>query len=109
MVKLLRLLVQCCLCRWRRWFWLGRKRFSPASGGTGGGGNGFDSPTAATNGTANLGGGGGGNGGTGGKGVVIIRHADTYKQATVLTVGTVIQSGGYYIYTFNDSGTIGWS
>jgi hypothetical protein len=31
------------------------------------------------------------------------------KQASTLTVGSVVLSGGYYIYTFNASGTIGWS
>jgi hypothetical protein len=40
---------------------------------------------------------------------VIVRHPNTYKQATTLTVGTVTNAGGYYIYTFNASGTIGWS
>jgi hypothetical protein len=38
-----------------------------------------------------------------------LRTPNTNKQATTLTVGTVTNTGGYYIYTFNDSGTIAWS
>ena len=76
--------------------------------GGGGGGNGVS-------GVYNGGGGGGtssipaGNGAAGGKGVVIIRHPDTFNAATTLTVGTLTTTAGYHIYTFNDSGTIGWS
>jgi hypothetical protein len=29
--------------------------------------------------------------------------------ATTLTVGTLVTSGGFRVYTFNDSGTIGWA
>jgi hypothetical protein len=50
-----------------------------------------------------------GTGAAGGSGVVIIRHPNTHSQATTLTVGTVVNSGGYFVYTFNASGTIGWS
>jgi hypothetical protein len=45
----------------------------------------------------------------GGKGVVIIRQPIQFKQATTLTVGTVSTTETHIIYTFNDSGTIGWS
>jgi hypothetical protein len=72
--------------------------------------------SAGSAGAVNTGGGGGGgtsepssNGGAGGKGVIILRTPNTNKQATTLTVGTVTNTGGYYIYTFNDSGTIAWS
>jgi hypothetical protein len=101
---------------------------SVARGG-GGGGGGTGSPTASAgggaggtsanggNGTANTGGGGGGgsgvapgyNGGTGGSGVVILRHPDTFRAATTLTGGTLTTTGGFRIYTFNSTGTIGWS
>ena len=73
---------------------------------------------AGVAGTANLGGGGSGAsnaglgsnaGGAGGKGVVILRTLNTNKEATTLTGGTVTNTGGYYIYTFNNSGTIGWT
>jgi hypothetical protein len=64
-----------------------------------------------------LGGGGGGGarddaggtnaGGAGGKGIVIIRTLDSKLPAIAIGASTT-QSGGYYIYTFNDSGTIKW-
>jgi hypothetical protein len=38
-----------------------------------------------------------------------LRHPNTYALASTLTVGTVVNTGGYIIYTFNDTGTIGWS
>jgi hypothetical protein len=38
-----------------------------------------------------------------------LRYADTFAQASTLTGGTVTAIGGFTIYTFNDSGTIGWS
>jgi 20S proteasome alpha/beta subunit len=38
-----------------------------------------------------------------------LRYPDSFPLATTLTVGTVTTTGGYRIYTFNDSGTIGWS
>jgi hypothetical protein len=51
-----------------------------------------------------------GSGSAGGKGVVIIRTSASVKTATTLTVGTLDTSVvGFKIYTFNDSGTIGWS
>jgi len=82
--------------------------------GSGGGGAGGAAGGAGTAGTVNTGGGGGGGGGgganaagAGGKGVVIIRHADTQLVGAAIG-GTLTQTGGYYIYTFNDSGTIKW-
>ena len=48
-------------------------------------------------------------GGAGGKGVVILRTLSSVRTPTTLTVGTLSTSGGYNIYTFNDSGTIEWS
>jgi hypothetical protein len=45
----------------------------------------------------------------GGKGVVIISHSNSLKQATTLTGGSVANQNGAFVYTFNDSGTIGWS
>jgi hypothetical protein len=38
-----------------------------------------------------------------------LRYADTSPAASTLTGGTLTTSGGYHIYTFNDTGTIGWS
>jgi hypothetical protein len=65
------------------------------------------------NGTVNTGGGGGGSqaatatGSQGGKGVVIFRTPDT--DAVALALGAVITNPtGFYVYTFNDSGTIRW-
>jgi hypothetical protein len=63
---------------------------------------------------ANTGGGGGGsngslNGGAGGKGVVIIRQLLTDRYPTTLTVGTTSVTSTHFVFTFNDSGTIGWS
>jgi hypothetical protein len=43
----------------------------------------------------------------GGSGVVIIRHLASYD--TAVHSGTFTTSGGYKIYTFNASGSIGWS
>jgi hypothetical protein len=79
------------------------------AGGAGGGGAGSSSGGVA--GGTNLGGGGGGGGigGAGGSGVIILRTPDTIADASTLTVGTKTSSGGYTIYTFNASGTIGWS
>jgi hypothetical protein len=45
----------------------------------------------------------------GGSGVVIIRTRINEKEATTLTVGTVSTTATHRIYTFNASGTIGWS
>ena len=76
------------------------------------GGNGADGSTP-TPGDANTGTGGDGRsatvgaGGAGGKGVVIIRHPASFK--TAAHNGTLTEAGGFKIYTFNDSGTIGWS
>jgi len=79
-------------------------------GGDGGGGGG------SQDGTANTGGGGGGtfsmgsgNARKGGSGVVFIRIRNTEKSPTTLTVGTESIVGDYKVYTFNASGTIGWS
>jgi len=87
------------------------------TGGVGGGGKGCDSTSGSVNGTANLGGGGGGGpiaGGesgttaaSGGSGVVILRTEDT-KAVGLAIGGSITSSGGYYIYTFNSSGTIKW-
>jgi hypothetical protein len=70
-------------------------------------------PTAAT---VNLGGGGAGAvasattaGGAGGKGVVIIRQAQEAKYPTTLTGGVASATSTHLVFTFNDSGTIGWS
>jgi hypothetical protein len=72
-------------------------------------------------GTANKGGGGGASGWgavndevnrpglNGGSGIVIIRHPDTYSQATVTGAPTVTTAGGYVVYQFTGSGTISWS
>jgi len=88
---------------------------SAVSGGAGGGGNGGYDTTSATSGTANLGGGGGGAGngaggssaGSGGSGVVVIRYANTYPDASATTGSpTYANTGGYKIYTFTSSGTI---
>jgi hypothetical protein len=63
----------------------------------------------------NTGGGGGGNGyssgdwgsgGSGGSGVVILRHLDSFPQATTTGSPTITTSGGYRIYTFTGSGSI---
>jgi hypothetical protein len=45
----------------------------------------------------------------GDKGVVIIRHSSEFSIATTTGSPTVTNSGGYIIYTFNDSGSITWS
>jgi len=47
------------------------------------------------------------NSGAGGKGIIILRTVDT-KLIGITSGATVTQSGGYYIYTFADSGTIKW-
>ena len=80
------------------------------AGGSGGGGGGGAGGTGGT-GSVNTGsGGGGGNpGGSGGSGVIIVRYADSFDTASTLTTGTLNTTGGYHIYTFNASGTIGWS
>ena len=73
---------------------------------TGGGG------AANVSGTANTGGGGGGGGnptvaGSGGSGIVIVRYLNTYSLAAVTTGSpTFANIGGYYIYTWTQSGTI---
>ncbi len=57
-------------------------------------------------------GGGGGNvagGSAGGSGVVIVRHLISFLPATILTVGTMTSTATHYIYTFNATGTIGWT
>ena len=87
---------------------------TPGYGGQGGGGNGGKGING-TPGTANTGGGAGGTGsyGTsysgmnGGSGIVVIRYANTYD-AAVSTTGspTYLNSGGYHIYTWTNSGSI---
>ena len=88
---------------------------SGGNGGTGGGGNGKGNDGTGDNGGVNTGGGGGGGGGdiggpggSGGKGVVVLRYENTRKNATTTGSPTFIDSGGYKIYVFNDSGTIMW-
>jgi hypothetical protein len=39
---------------------------------------------------------------------VIIRHSDAFQQASTTGSPTITTSGGFKIYTFNDSGTIIW-
>jgi hypothetical protein len=82
------------------------------AGGLGGGGRGYTSAVGG-NAIANSGGGGGGTqvsvvSGSGGSGVVIVRHLNTFNSATNITgsLTTAINTGGYWIYTFRDSGTI---
>jgi len=81
------------------------------AGGAGGGGAGNNNSTGGgTSGTTNTGGGGGAGvtGAQGGSGIVIVRHSNTYSYATSV-VGTqtnVVNTGGYWIYTFLSSGSI---
>lgn len=92
------------------------------TGGSGGGGGGSNAGTA-TSGGANTGGGGGGggclectftsdttySGGNGGSGVVVIRYADTFKDAASTTGSpSYSNAGGYKVYTFTGSGSIQW-
>lgn len=87
------------------------------AGGSGGGGAGGSfNATNPVAGTANSGGGGGGGsdgnsrfGAAGGSGVVIIKTLDSVADASTLTGGTKTTPAGYKLYTFNSSGTIGWS
>ena len=65
----------------------------------GGGGANYTSSQGAEN--------GGGKGGNGGKGIVVFRHADTIAAGAAVGA-TITQTGGFFIYTFNDSGTIRW-
>jgi hypothetical protein len=37
-----------------------------------------------------------------------LRYPDSFLEATTLTGGTLNTTGGFRIYTFNDSGTIKW-
>ena len=77
------------------------------AGGAGGGGNGGAGPNGnAVAGNTNTGGGGGGSHGSGtpgagGSGIVIIRYLGGQRGSG----GTVTNSGGYTIHTFNSSGT----
>ena len=73
---------------------------------------GITSPAAGTVNTGNGGqgrGSGVGIGGAGGKGVVIIRQPIGNKFPTTLTVGAFTATATHWVFTFNDSGTIGWS
>ena len=79
-------------------------------GGQGGGGSGGTALSPlATSGAANTGGGGGGSGNSqstpvaknGGSGIVIVRYLGSPSG----TGGTITQSGGYTIHTFNSNGT----
>ena len=85
-----------------------------AGAGTGGGGGASNGATVGVNATANTGSGAGGarTAGTqasGGSGVVIVRHLKSLLMASTLTGGSAVISGDYLVYTFNASGTIGWS
>lgn len=78
-----------------------------SGGGTGGGGNGSYSGNG-TPGGVNTGSGGGGGatlGANGGKGVVIIKYPDSFPAATTTGSPTIVVSGGFRRYTYNDSGT----
>jgi hypothetical protein len=44
--------------------------------------------------------------GNGGSGIVVIRHLSTNPAATTTGSPSVVESGGYRVYTFNGSGTI---
>ena len=85
----------------------------PALGGLGGGGRGGLAYTPlAVAGTPNTGGGGGGAGEaqsnpgrSGGSGVVIVRYLGSPSG----TGGTITQSGGYTIHTFNSNGTFAYN
>ena len=89
------------------------------AGGTGGGGAGSAGWQGGNgaNGTANTGGGGGGAsnstgfpGGTGGAGIVILRWLTSYGQPSSTTGSpTVVNSGGYWIYTWTGNGSITFS
>ena len=90
---------------------------APSSSGGAGGGGGSPTDSNGTAGTVNTGGGGGGansiddstvnNGGSGGSGIVIIRYADTYKEATSTTGSpTITVAGGYRVYKWTGNGTI---
>jgi hypothetical protein len=83
-------------------------------GGTGGGGRGgITNTTLAQSGAANTGGGGGGSGNSsstpvaknGGSGIVILRYLGSPSG----TGGTITQSGGYTIHTFNSNGTFAFN
>jgi hypothetical protein len=82
-------------------------------GGVGGGGQGgLGNSPLATVGAANTGGGGGGAGEAqsnpgknGGSGVVIVRYLGSPSG----TGGTITQSGGYTIHTFNSNGTFAYN
>jgi hypothetical protein len=41
--------------------------------------------------------------------VVILRYPDSTPPAQTLTGGTLTTSGGYHIYVFNSTGSIGWA
>jgi hypothetical protein len=83
-------------------------------GGQGGGGSGGTALSPlATSGAANTGGGGGGSGNSqstavsknGGSGIVIVRYLGSPSG----TGGTITQSGGYTIHTFNSNGTFAFN
>jgi hypothetical protein len=87
---------------------------SGGQGGQGGGGSGGTaSSPLATSGAANTGGGGGGSGNSGstpvakngGSGIVIVRYLGSPSG----TGGTITQSGGYTIHTFNSNGTFAFN
>ena len=87
---------------------------SDPTGGAGGGGAGGDGGVGVA-GTANTGGGGGGGGwvnrggGAGGSGIVIIRYASSYPNATTVTGAAnsnlPYTSGGYKYYKFIGTGS----
>jgi hypothetical protein len=85
-----------------------------SAGGLGGGGAGgrYFPAAAAVAGTANTGGGGGGggdlvDGANGGSGIVIIRYADSFANASATTGSpTITVTGGYRVYKWTSSGSI---
>jgi hypothetical protein len=50
-----------------------------------------------------------GAGGAGGKGVVILRQLNTQKFPSTLTGAITTTTATHLVFTFNDSGTIGWT
>jgi hypothetical protein len=94
-----------------------RRGAAESNAGAGGGGEGGLDSAVGGNGTVNTGGGGGGGdaasggfaGGSGGKGVVIMRTPIGNLYPTTLTGASVLATATHFVFTFNDSGTIGWA
>jgi len=81
-------------------------------GGSGGGGNGSGSNHAKSNGVGGTGGGAGGGfypdgqPMLGGSGIVVVRWANSYAQATSQSGASYANTGGYHQYTWTGSGSI---